>query len=107
MKLYTIKIDRPIGHNHHGTIYPVNYGYVPELIAGDDEEQDVYILSRLTENQIPLTEFTGKLTAIIHRKNDVEDKWVMTSEHETFTKEEIFAQTYFMEQYFDSEIELL
>lgn len=30
-----VTIDRPVGFNHHGTIYPVNYGYVAGVIGGD------------------------------------------------------------------------
>lgn len=51
MTNYIAKIDRPIGTIHHGTVYPINYGYIEGLIAGDGEEQDVYILSNLPENQ--------------------------------------------------------
>lgn len=51
MKIYTAKMDRPMGYVHHGTTYPINYGYIEGIIAGDGEEQDVYILSNLPENQ--------------------------------------------------------
>lgn len=68
-------IDRPIGYrDKFGNVYPINYGYIPELLVGDDEEQDVYIISEKV-NQ-PLKAFEGKLVAIIHRTDDVEDKWV-------------------------------
>ncbi len=50
MKIYTAKMDRPMGYVHHGTTYPINYGYIEGIIAGDGEEQDVYILSNLPEN---------------------------------------------------------
>lgn len=40
-----VTIDRPVGFNHHGTIYPVNYGYVAGVIGGDGEAQDVYIIN--------------------------------------------------------------
>ncbi|RZI48695.1 inorganic diphosphatase [Lactococcus kimchii] len=107
MKIYKAIMDRPLGYVHHGQAYPLNYGFIEGLIAGDGEEQDVYVLSKLPENQKPLTSFTGKLIAVIHRKDDVEDKWVLTSEGETFTKDEIAASVHFQEQYFDSEIELV
>ncbi|MGF7407196.1 inorganic pyrophosphatase [Lactococcus lactis] len=107
MKIYTAKMDRPMGYVHHGTTYPINYGYIEGIIAGDSEEQDVYILSNLPENQKALTNFTGKLIAIIHRKDDVEDKWVLTSPTENFTKSEIEQAIHFQEQYFDSEIEMV
>lgn len=99
----TVIIDRPMGtyHPKHKDIYyPVNYGYVPGIIAGDGEEQDAYVLG---VNE-PLQEFTGVVTAIIHRIDDVEDKWVVAPESVTFTKEEIQEQVNFQEQYFQSEI---
>ena len=40
-------VDRPIGSNHPGhseTVYPINSGYVEGIIAGDGENQDVYVL---------------------------------------------------------------
>ena len=45
----TIKvyIDRPIGskHPHHkDIIYKLNYGYIKEIIAEDNEFQDAYVL---------------------------------------------------------------
>ncbi len=46
-KVYQVIIDRPIGYiDKFGNQYPINYGYVPNLLAGDDEEQDVYIISK-------------------------------------------------------------
>ena len=102
-KTVTVIIDRPMGtyHPKHRDIYyPVNYGYIPGIIAGDGEEQDAYVLG---VNE-PLQEFTGVVTAIIHRIDDVEDKWVVAPEGVTFTKEEIWDQVKFQEQYFKAEI---
>lgn len=101
----TIKMDRPIGTEHPkhpGLIYPINYGYVPGLIAPDGEEQDAYVLGV----DVPLTEFTGRLIAIIHRFDDVEEKWVLAPEGMTFTKEEIREAIHFQEQYYQSEIRM-
>jgi len=99
----TVLIDRPMGtcHPKHKDIfYPVNYGYISGVMAGDGEEQDAYVLG---VNE-PLQEFTGVIIAIIHRLDDVEDKWVVAPEGVTFTKEEIWDQVKFQEQYFQSEI---
>ena len=104
-KNVTVIIDRPLGtyHPKHKDIfYPVNYGYVPGIIAGDGEEQDAYVLG---VNE-PLQEFTGVVIAIIHRFDDVEDKWVVAPEGVTFTKEEIWKQVKFQEQYFKAEIRM-
>ena len=81
-------------------IYSVNYGYVPSIIAPDGEEQDAYILG---VNE-PVTEFVGKVIAIIHRLNDIEDKWVVAPEGKSFTKEEITNSVAFQEKFFDIEI---
>ena len=48
--------------------------------------------------------YRDKIIAIVHRNDDVEEKWVVAPEGMTFTKEEIREQIHFQEQYFDSEI---
>lgn len=101
----TAIIDRPLGTRHprHPNIlYKVNYGYVPGVIAGDGEEQDVYILGV----EEPLQRFTGERIAIVRRRDDVEDKWILAPAGMTFTAEEIMAAVHFQEQYFDSYAEL-
>ena len=104
-KTVTVIIDRPMGtyHPKHKDIYyPVNYGYIPGIIAGDGEEQDAYVLGVGK----PLQKFTGVVIAVIHRFDDVEDKWVVAPEGVTFTKEEIWDQVKFQEQYFKAEIRM-
>lgn len=44
------------------------------------------------------------IIAIIHRFDDVEEKWVVAPEDVSFTKEEIMRQVEFQEKYFKSEI---
>jgi inorganic pyrophosphatase len=106
MEKLTLKvtIDRPLGYHHHGTIYPINYGYVAGVMGGDGEEQDAYVL---TARDTPLATFTGQLIAVVHRADDVETKWVVADFGTTYTAEEIMAKIQFMEQYFESRIELL
>ena len=105
-KIYRAIIDRPIGYkDNFGNCYPINYGYISDLFAGDSEEQDVYIISEKIRE--PLESFEGELTAVIHRQNDVEDKWVLTSTNENVALEDIKEKTHFLEQYFVSTIELL
>lgn len=101
-KTITIKIDRPMGSKHpkHGFIYPVNYGYVPNTISGDNEELDCYVLGIFE----PLENFTGKCIAIIHRTNDDDDKLIVVPENKTFSNNEIRALTEFQEKFFESEI---
>ncbi|MBQ6267070.1 MAG: GNAT family N-acetyltransferase, partial [Clostridia bacterium] len=102
-KRVKVKVDRPLGSyhpQHKDLYYPINYGYVEGVFAPDGEEQDAYIFG---VNQ-PLAEFEGVVIAVIHRKNDVEDKWVVAPEGKTFTKEEIENAVRFQEQFFDSQI---
>lgn len=102
----TVTVDRPLGscHPKHEDIrYPVNYGYVRGIMAPDGEEQDAYILGV----EEPVESFTGKLIAIIHRLDDVEDKWVVAPEDRSFTEPEIREQVRFQEQYFHSRIRML
>ena len=98
-----VVVDRPLGTHHpkhNDLIYSVNYGYIPEVLASDGEEQDAYILG-VDE---PVTEFLGKVIAIIHRLNDIEDKLVVAPEGRFFTKEEIANSVAFQEKFFDIEI---
>ena len=98
-----VVVDRPLGSYHpkHKDIYyPINYGYIEGIIAPDGEEQDAYILG-VDE---AVEKFTGKIIAVVHRNDDVEEKWIVAPEGMSFTKEEIMKQIYFQEQYFDSEI---
>lgn len=98
-----VLVDRPLGSchpNHPDIVYSVNYGYIPGIMAPDGEEQDAYILGISG----PVTEFEGTVIAVIHRLDDVEDKWVVAPENTDFTKEEILAQVAFQEQYFRTEI---
>lgn len=98
-----VVVDRPLGSfhpTHKDLYYPINYGYVEGIIASDGEEQDAYIVGV----DKPVKEFQGKVIAIIHRHNDVEDKWVVAPKNVHFTKNEIKTLTEFQEQYFDIEI---
>ena len=99
-KVVSVQVDRPIGYNHGGTVYPINYGFVPGLMGGDGEEQDVYILGV----SVPLETFTGRVVAVIQRHDDCEDKLVVAPEGRVYSPEQIAAQTAFMEQYFSSTI---
>ena len=99
-KLVNVTVDRPIGSRHpkhQNIIYPINYGYIAGIIAPDNEEQDVYILGV----DYPVKEFSGKVIAIIHRYNDVEDKWVVAKEDKEYSIEEIRSLTHFQEQFYD------
>ena len=103
--IVTVNVDRAMGtyHPEHPDMYyPINYGYIEGIFAPDGEEQDAYILGVLE----PVKEFTGKIVAIVHRNDDVEEKWIVSPIDMNFTKEEIERQINFQEQYFDSEVRL-
>ena len=100
-----VVIDRPMNTyhpEHKDFFYPVNYGYIRGISAPDGEDQDAYILG-INE---PVNEFTGKVIAIIHRKEDVEEKWVVIPREQTLSREEIAEQVKFQEQYFTTYIEM-
>lgn len=103
-KRVEIEVDRPIGHVHTTkgiTLhYTLNYGYIPGLMGGDGEDQDVYILG-VSE---PVKQFRGRIIAAVRRFDDNEDKLIAAPEGIRFTKEEIAEAIHFVEKYFDSEI---
>ncbi len=105
-KIVMVTVDRPLGSFHPefpNMYYPINYGYIEGTIAADGEEEDAYILGVSQ----PIKKFTGRIIAIINRKDDNEHKWVVAPEGVMFTIEEIRELTLFQEQYFQSDINLL
>ena len=105
-KTVEVIVDRPIGFIHHTkgiTLhYTVNYGYIPGIMGGDGEEQDVYILGA----EEPLSHFTGRIIAAARRRDDNEDKLVAAPEGVSFSASEIMDKIRFTEQYFDTTLQL-
>ena len=54
----------------------------------------------------PVVCFDGEVTAVVHRKDDAEDKWIVSARGMHFSREEILRQIAFIEQYFCSELEM-
>lgn len=106
-KTVEIVIDRPMGFVHFTkgvTLhYTVNYGFIPGIMGGDGEEQDVYVLGV----RQPLERFRGRIIGAIRRADDNEDKLVAAPEGMMFTAEEIRDATLFVEKYFDSTIQTI
>lgn len=103
---YTVTIDRPMGsaHPEYPTmVYPVNYGYIEGITGGDGEAQDAYVIGTETA----LDQFYGKLIAIVHRNDDIEEKWVIAPDGMPFNKQQVEDLIYFAEQYYDSYVEML
>lgn len=103
-KIVDIRIDRPLGSAHptyRDMIYPVNYGYIPNTVSGDGEEIDVYLLGvdRAVDS------YTAQVIALIHRKEDTEQKLIAVPPGMQLSTEEIREAVSFQEQYFQSVIE--
>lgn len=104
-KIVSVTVDRPLGSyhpKHKDMYYPINYGYIEGIMAPDGEEHDAYILGI----DVPVKTFMGKIIAVIHRNDDVEEKWVVCPENLNFSEEEIRKQVDFQEKYFDSHIRM-
>ena len=104
--IVSVVVDRPLGSyhpKHPDMIYPVNYGYVPGIMAPDGAEQDAYSLGV----DVPIDTFTGKVIAIVRRSDDVEDKWVVAPEGLSIEKEDIERTIEFQERFFRSELIVL
>ena len=99
----TVTIDRTLGSvhpSHPDIVYTVNYGYVEGIIAPDGEEQDVYVLGV----DKPVKTFTGRIIAVIHRNDDIEEKWVAAPDVVSLTPDQIMEKVSFVEKYFDSHV---
>lgn len=105
-QLLTVTVDRPLGSVHpdfKDTVYKVNYGYIDGLIAMDGDNLDAYVLG---VNE-PVDQFTGRVVAIIHRMDDIEEKLVVAPAGMRFNQAEIMEAVHFQEQYFDTTITCL
>lgn len=92
-------VDRALGTAHPRNprmIYPINYGYVDGVFAGDGAEQDVYLFG----TDKALKNFEGKVIAVWHRFDDVEDKWIVSLSGEDIAEEKILGDISFQEQFF-------
>jgi len=91
-----VVIDRPMGSKHpkHSFIYEVHYGHLQGIKAPDGEDLDAYYIG---ENRL-LEKGVGRCIAIIHRKDDDDDKLVVSAL--ALTDEEIEKLVGFQEKYF-------
>lgn len=96
-----VVIDRPMGSTNpnHGTVYPVNYGFLPKTF---DHEKEVkaYVIGEFE----PLKKFTGYVVAIIHRVTENVCKLVVAKEQNHYSKEQIEALVEFKEKFHKSEV---
>lgn len=104
-KIVKVIIDRPLGTYHpkdKDIYYSVNYGYIEGIMASDGEYQDAYVLGV----DKPIKEFVGEVKAIIHRFDDIEEKWVVAPKELILSKEEIIKEVNFQEKYFKISIKM-
>jgi len=101
-KYLSVIIDRPLGSYHpiYNYKYPINYVYILNTRAGDNEELDAYILCI----NKPLVNFTGKCIVLIERMNDNENKLAIVPDTVYLTDEEIYKFVEFQEKYFITRI---
>jgi len=96
-----VQIDRPKGSHHpeHGHVIETDYGFVPGTLAPDGDELDAYVLGA----DGPIAECDGEVVAVIHRRDDVEDKLVVAVGG-AWDHDAIAAAVDFQERWFDSQI---
>ena len=93
------RIDRPLGSRHpkHPDLeYPINYGFVEGVQAEDGAAQDVYLLGE----DGPVEAFEGRVIAVYRREDDVEDKWIVSSDGRDYPDEFILEKIAFQERFF-------
>lgn len=96
-KNVSVVIDRKIGTRHPKrphVIYPINYGYLENVLSADGEGADAYVMGV----EEPIDRFCGKVIAIIHREDDIEDKLVVAHEGASYSADEIEKTVVFQEE---------
>ena len=100
---YEITIDRPLGSVHpkfDDIIYPVNYGYIERIKAGDGDDVDVYVLG----SDKPIDKIRAKIIAIVHRTDDNEDKLVAAIDDKSYSATDIESAIKFQEKFFEHKL---
>ena len=95
-KKVKLRFDQQVGSSyapHNIVSYPINYGYVPGVLAPDGDDLDAYLLNVFE----PLAEAEGICIAIVHRLEDDDDKLIVVPEGVELTDEEIIKQVSFQE----------
>lgn len=96
----TVTVDRPYGsfHPHNpDVLYPLNYGYVDELISEDGEFQDAWIYGP----EEPVETFRGCVAGIIYHK-DGPSRFIVCRIGEQPDRQAIMEAVAFEEQYYDT-----
>ena len=101
-----VTVDRPLGSahpEHREIVYGLNYGYVADVLAADNEWLDAYIWGASE----PVEVFEGEVVAVIHRLDDAEDKWVVAPIGTRVAADDVRRRTDFVERFYRSEIYVL
>lgn len=102
-KTVTVAVGRPLESRHpqhENIVYPLNYGFVQCVAAGDGEDQDAYILGI----DIPVSVFISKVIAVIQRSADAEDKRGVAPENLISKEQGIADRVFFQERCFRTRI---
>ena len=102
-KKVQLKFDQPVGSSyapHNIESYPINYGYVRNVLAPDGDNLDAYLLNVFES----LESGEGVCIATIHRLEDDDDKLIVVPEGTELTDEQICMQTQFQEHLYKSVI---
>lgn len=83
--------------------YHVDEGLIDNYFIQNGEKKQCYIIG-LEEGS---EKKCGRLIAYVHRKDDIEDRYVISTSKTPYSKEEIAALIAYKEQYFDSKIFML
>lgn len=106
-KFVTIKIDHTnkfvCKKDIFTHIYPVIYGYIPDVIGEDSEKLNVYLLG-VNES---IDEYTARIIGIIHRENDAEDKLIAVPDGLAVTREDVEKSICYQKPFYDAFIEML
>ncbi len=97
-----VTIDRPLGTKHpkYGFLYEVNYGYTEGIIAPDGDYLDAYFLG--IKKAVSLG--SGVCIAIAHRRDNDDDKLIVTPKDVVLSDNDIMSLIYFQEKWFKTEI---
>lgn len=100
----TVRIEisktKPQKVNKLQNIYPINCGYVPDVLDGDGKKIECYIVG--IDKQI--NEFTGKCIAVLHKFDNTEDKLIVAPNDQNYSDNQIRDILKFQEKNYLNEI---
>ena len=104
-KTVTVTIDRPLGSlcEDASEPYPVNVGYLPGVTDGEGKPQEVYLLGV----ERPVERYTGRVIAVLYRKNDSRDLLVVAPVGRFIHQATIMEKIWFRESRYETELEHL